>query len=334
MLEQISFDNYKNINAVHYSLLKSIADSGHLYSIEGKKGDALDLGRVTEDLIIPIEADKKNYHYLTEEKPTAMTLDLANFVLTYCEQNNLTFNQLKKLDENEEIIYKILDENNLWKKQLEPTRKANYKDNKQFWEYIKASLASNEGKILITPQQWEKANELANILQFHRFTKDYFNRGENQVTYVFKLNGVLYKIRIDKLIVDHDNRTIQPIDLKTGSPYANQFEINFFKLRYYLQQSLYSLGVHHMMNELYPGYEVLDFKFIYISTTELKPYPVIVNMSEKWAEAGYEGFHRNGRYYKGIKELTEEYLFYNKNGKDFPKEVYENNGVICIDLPN
>jgi len=330
----IRFEDYKSIDAINYSLLKSVADSGHLYSLKEKKGDFLDMGKIVEDLLIPIENDRNQYHYLNNEKPTATTLVLADLVIEYCEQNNLDFKKLKELDDNEEIIYKIVDDAKLWPTNKEETRKKNYKDNKSFWEYIKASLALKEGKVLVTPQQWEKANELSNILKFHKFTKNYFNKGLNQVTWKFTIAGNTYKIRLDKLIIDDAKKTIQPVDLKTGWPEADSFERNFYKFRYYLQGGLYSLGTLDLAKKLFPNYKVLDFKFIFISTTTFKPYPTIWNFSEKWAELAYYGFEKNGRKYKGIKELTEELKFYEKNGKDLPIEVYKNNGNLSLELPN
>lgn len=330
--EMIPFEEYLKIDAINYSLLKRVADSGHLYSLEGnRESEAMNLGSVVDDLLLG--GDITKYVILKDDPPTAMTLELANLVISKCIKELISFNQLLELDKNEDFIFEIVKENNLWSTNKEDLRKGKYKSNIQFFNYIQAKLSSLDNKTVLAPEQWSKANELVNILKTHPYCKDIFNAGINQLTYVFGIDGVTYKIRLDKLIIDHENKVIKPFDLKTGQDKAYRFEKNFYFFRYYLQQALYQLGVIHYANKYYPDYTVEPFRFVYISTVENNPYPVVWQMSERWAELGWEGFTKNGIKYKGIKELVQELNYYRTSGCNVPKEVHECNGVVDMPLP-
>lgn len=329
----IPFEEYKKIDAINYSLLKRVADSGHLYTFEGKReSDSMNLGSVTDDLLLSDDISK--YIFLNDSPPTAMTLDLANLLIDKCLNADITYEKFLELDETDDFIFKTIEEFGLWSKNSDEVKRSKYKDNDKFFDYIKSKLAIVSGKIVISPDQWEKANELVNILKTHKYTKDIFSKGVNQVSYVFSINGRKYKIRLDKLIIDEENKVLKPYDLKTGQDKANKFIKNFYTYRYYLQQALYMIGTLHLCEKYFPEYTVEPFRFIYISTTEYNPYPVIWEMSEKWAELGWEGFTSGNMQFKGVEQLVEEMEFYQKRGHDVPMEINEHDGVMDMPLPN
>ncbi|MFW6225404.1 MAG: PD-(D/E)XK nuclease-like domain-containing protein [bacterium] len=325
-MKSVQFDDYLKIDAINYSLLKSVADKGRFYSSEGiKESIAMDLGTVVDDLLLPTDIVPE--YFIIKGKPlTASTLVLGEKVVEYCKLNNIVYEEIE-----DDLILQILEENGLWDKQGKDKKVEKFKNNLDFYSYLEGKLTD---KLAINQDTWDKANELKNILKTHKFTRKIFDRGLNQVVYVFEIEGIKYKIRLDKLIIDDANKIVKPFDLKTGAFYGTQFETIFYKLRYYLQQSLYQLGVLHYITNNLPDYKLDDFKFIYISTTEPYPYPVIYKMSEKWADLGYNGFTQRGRYHKGIKELTEELLFYQKVTKEFDRHVYISEGEVQLPLPN
>ena len=330
--KEIPFEEYKQIEAINYSLLKRVADSGPLYSLEGsRESDAMNLGSVVDDLLLNGNISK--YIVLEDDPPTAMTLDLANLVIDKCIKQLISFKQLLELDNKEDFIFEVIKENDLWSKNTDIIRKGKYKDNLKFFNYIQTKLSALDNKIVLSPDQWSKANELVNILKTHEYTKDIIGVGINQLTHVFTIDGERYKIRLDKVIIDDENKTITPYDLKTGYDKAHKFEKNFYMLRYYLQQSLYTIGILHFASKFYPGYTIEPFKFIYISTTEHNPYPIIYKMSEEWADLGWNGFIMNGRKYKGIEQLVKELNYYKESGCNIPMEVHECNGVMDMPLP-
>lgn len=332
-MNQISFDDYLLIDALNYSTLKSVSDKGRLFNFYKKEESAsMSLGNVVEDLVLPTK-DPSKYFILRESPPTASTLVLADAVVDHCKKNNLDPNLIIN---DGEFLNDLVVSLGLWSKMERPSRENRYLGDKQFNEYICSKFGEAKA---IALEMWDKANHLAKILKEHPHTKDIISTGENQLSYVFKLKlfrerSVTYKIRIDKLIIDHENKVIKPFDLKTGHIDASQFEINFYIFKYYLQLSLYSIGVAHFRDKYYPDYSIDNFKFIYISTTEPNPYPVIWEASEEWVKLGFEGFYNGSRYNKGIEELTKEYLFYMDNSTEMDMNISLNNGTIKIPLPS
>ena len=92
--------------------------------------------------------------------------------------------------------------------------------------------------------------------------------------------------------------------------------------------------MRHLVDNYMKGFTVDNFKFIYVSTKELNPYPVVYTIQDKWIELGYEGFEsKSGAKYKGIRELTSEYLYYMKFRPKLPKHIIEADGEIEFPLP-
>lgn len=326
-MKSISFEEYLAIPAVNFSTLKNIAEKGRFFkSIKEAVSRSMDLGSVVDSLLLPTEIEEAKYFIIKGDPPTASTLVLADETIKYLKDNNLKYEDL-----TDEIILKILEDNKLWDKQGVNKKIEKFKNNDSFYHYIEGKMTDAYS---ISQQDWEKANELVNICKTHKFTKNIFDRGLNQMVYTFEIKGVKYKIKLDKLIIDDYNKVVSGYDLKTGWAYASDFESPFYKNKLFLQQALYQIGIVHYVENNLPEYKVDNFKFIYISTTEPNPYPVIYEMSEKWAERGYEGFTSRGIYFKGIKELTEEYLFYESIGTDLDREIYLNEGEILFPPPN
>ena len=75
----IPYEEYEGINAINYSLLKTVADSGRLYGRRKKiEGRALSLGSVVENLVLPTEESANDKYYITKNgTPTASLLNLA-----------------------------------------------------------------------------------------------------------------------------------------------------------------------------------------------------------------------------------------------------------------
>lgn len=326
-MKSIPFEEYLNIKAINFSTLKSIAEKGRFFkSSEKVVNRSMDLGSVVDSLLLPTEIEDVKYFITKGDPITASTLVLADETIKYLKENNLKYEDL-----TDDLILNVLEDNKLWDKQSKDKKLEKFQKNDPFYHYIEGKLTEAYS---ISQQDWEKANELTHICKNHKFTKNIFDRGLNQMVYTFELNGIKYKIKLDKLIIDDYNKAVSGYDLKTGWAYSSDFEIPFYKNKLFLQQALYQIGIVHYVEKNLPEYKVDNFKFVYISTTEPNPYPVIYEMSEKWAEMGYEGFTSRGKYFKGIKELTEEYLFYESTGTELDRETYLNEGEILFPLPN
>ena len=87
------------------------------------------------------------------------------------------------------------------------------------------------------------------------------------------LEGIEYRCMSDLLIVNHENKTIQPIDLKTSSHAEWDFYKSFVEWNYQIQARLYwSIIVQNMdEDEYFKDFELLDYMFIVVNRRTLNP---------------------------------------------------------------
>ena len=171
-------------------------------------------------------------------------------------------------------------------------------------------------------------------------------------THLFQLpvfwvcKGIHCKSLIDIVIIDHENKTIQPIDIKTTGDSVYSFISSFVNYRYYLQASYYTAALHHWKEsdeakEVVPDfdikgqdYTVLPFKFLVIP----KIYggdPIVWSVDPETLELGeYGGTLKSGRKVKGFVELLDDFIWHTKNDSwQYKREVYER-GELTLSLVN
>lgn len=141
-----------------------------------------------------------------------------------------------------------------------------------------------------------------------------------QLKFLAKINGIEIKCMLDALYIDDIEKTICPIDIKTGvldkGGFSDFVEQAYLKYNYYIQAGLYRkiLFEYCKTHGKYKDYKVIDFKFIY-STTNPKTFQSVNDLfihtiiNEDYMNS-FKGFTHNGQYYKGIAQLVN---FYREN---------------------
>lgn len=87
------------------------------------------------------------------------------------------------------------------------------------------------------------------------------------------LDGVDYRCMADELIVDYEDKTIIPVDLKTSGSKEWDFQHSFCKWDYMIQARLYWLIIKtNLMNDDYfKDFTLEDYRFIVVNRDSLKP---------------------------------------------------------------
>ena len=85
--------------------------------------------------------------------------------------------------------------------------------------------------------------------------------------------AISYRCMFDELIVDHENKTIQPIDLKTSSKKEWEFYKSFIEWNYQIQNRLYARILQKVIQEddYYSDFKILPYIDIVICRTSLIP---------------------------------------------------------------
>ena len=320
----ITESEYRGLKLPSYSLLKRIDDSGPKALIFDKKLDseAIDFGSLVDcRLLSPQEFDNKFFIDATE-KPTGQLLELADYVIANdgkYEQSNgdvMNISELIRLRDTYILEYISLQLNLFGSIKDSDKRVAKF-DTDLFWNYL-AAKRDSIGKTVFTPDILEESNDAVMVLKTHPNTAHLFSKSKNvedfdQLALVSNINGVDVKILIDKVRIDHENKTITPYDLKTMDFRSQFFKSNFIKFKYYLQGSLYKEVLSNWIKEeLQLGYALEDFKFIVYSRPD--KYPSIWNMGLDWHYKGLNGFENiYGDHEKGVYELLDDYVFYINN---------------------
>lgn len=151
----------------------------------------------------------------------------------------------------------------------------------------------------------------------------------NQFAILFEINGIEFKALIDKLIIDHINKRIEPFDLKVT--WENEsFDYNFLKMGYYIQNGVYNLAIREYVrqNPELAGYEIDYLSFITVDSSG-KSEPLVYRTNEEIHNLSLNGFTTSsGKSYKGVLQLIDEIQHHlNEGNWLISKDNFLSNGV-------
>lgn len=148
-------------------------------------------------------------------------------------------------------------------------------------EYYTIMYAAQGKKILDTETK-NQVDAAVRALKESEATKFYFANDDPfddsiqrfyQLKFKAIFSEVMYRCMSDLIIVDHTNKTIQPIDLKTSSHTEWDFYESFIQWQYQIQARLYwrinKETVSHCPD--FEGYTLLPYKFIVVNKNTLTP---------------------------------------------------------------
>jgi hypothetical protein len=142
----------------------------------------------------------------------------------------------------------------------------------------------------------------------------------------------LFKSMMDKMVVDHNERTIQVYDLKCTWSVENFYEEYYLYRREYIQALLYYKAAIYIVNttEELHGYRVEQPKFIVCDSTNYMS-PLIYTLSDRDLEDAYNGFEHKGRTYPGVKSIISDLKWAIENDVwNISRENYLNHGLVNI----
>ena len=186
------------------------------------------------------------------------------------------------------------------------------------------------GKEIVSEEDWKDAVEMANIFHNDPYLKTVFGKDGNGIEYIYQpqfvvewdIEGQKIKIKcmFDLLIVNHNNKTIRPVDLKTSQNPAYSFADNFIKMRYDLEAEVYT-DILTKLIEIkateYQDYTILPYLFTDISRTDKVPVTFEYEPRNGFSYSKGDKVYQ----YKGWKELLAEILVYEENNSVVPMGI-------------
>jgi len=197
----------------------------------------------------------------------------------------------------------------------------------------------SKGLTVVTTQDIANAEKIVEELKTNDFTAPIVNLVNSARYNVYNqlqvegyvVYGHMFKSMMDKVIVDHTEKTIQVYDLKCTWSVENFYEEYYLYRRAYIQGYLYYYASKHMFDELVAvGYEILPPKFIVCDSTNYA-CPLVFTMDDNSFDDASKGFEHKGRKYPGVKSLIEDLKWAIKNDKwNISRENYLNNGLVKL----
>jgi len=149
----------------------------------------------------------------------------------------------------------------------------------------------------------------------------------------YDIYGLPLKSMLDKVIIDHDKKVIQPYDLKCTWSVENFYEEYYLYRRAYIQAYLYFHAMLHLTEDEtseYYGYDVDFLKFIVCDSTNYYQ-PLIYTLNAEDMQDAHFGFVHKGRTYPGVEDIVKALIWCKETGTwNISHKNYLSNGIVNI----
>ena len=339
-------NTYRAVNMDSSSSLKEFSVDRKKYykryvledrSTEEDNNSAATMGRIVETLLMePEEFDNKFYLSGGTNVPTGKMLEFVNQLYKLTIENTDEFNTvLKSFTEIAKEAHA-----SVFKVSFESVINKFVGSNAEIYFKELCKVKTN-GLTIISQMELIIANKIVDRLKTNIATADIVNT-VNSVRYSvynqyqiegYKINDLVLKSMLDKIIVDHNLQEITIYDLKCTWNVENFFEEYYLYRRAYIQAYLYYNAVVGLTedpdNEWY-GYSVNYPKFIVCDSSNYYS-PLVFCTNQDDLDKAYNGFIYNRWTYPGVNKIIDDLKFALENDIwDISKENYENNGKVTF----
>lgn len=311
-------------------------------------GDGVDI-----QLTRPIEEFNQKFHVSDiQNKPSDTVKSIINQVYDHVKE--IYGREILTIDRYSNAILDSCNDHNYQPNWKTETRVAKIVEAWEYWEDLKAA----EGKTVLSQEENDLISQIVMSIRTASNTNKYFEVSKdveifNQYSIYFEYLDVECKALLDRVIINHKEKTIQPIDFKTMGDQTLYFPKSLRQRRYDIQAAFYTEALKYFIerdDKTLQDYKILPFKFIVESTVNPGNPLVFTCNSEllfmgkwgreentlnlkvaisaqEWGDLEYMSFPE----IKGFHQLIEDYKWYLKNGFEKKREIVESQGEFEID---
>jgi hypothetical protein len=301
--------------------------------VEDEDSKAAVTGRVVETLLLePEEFDSRFHMSVVSSAPTAMMLD---FVEALCKHTLACTNEDGVVTRAFEDLTRDAHADSGFKIKLDAVLGKFLGTDAEV--YFKEMVeVRRRGLTVVTMQEVDNATKIVEELKTNDFTAPIVNLVKsarydvhNQLQIEgYDVSGHKFKSMMDKVVVDHEAKTIQVYDLKCTWSVENFYEEYYLYRRAYIQAYLYFFAAKHHFAEL--DYHILDPIFIVCDSTNYSA-PLLYQTTIDSMLSAKAGFEHKGKQYPGVASLIEDLKWAIENDKwNISRENYINNGVVKL----
>ena len=329
---------YRQSMALSYSKIAKYSREGYRTLFDETKidTDSLRFGSLVDCLLTEPETFESRFIVVEMTVPTEAIVNIVTQIYNSLETKIPNMYEIPR-----NYIFKYIVENNYYANWREDTR-----INKIIEEgvtYFK-SLFDKGDKTAVTKEEYLDATACVEELKNNEYTAELVNdKGDINIEHLYQQKFILeepYFVRcmFDKLIVNHNEKTIQPIDYKTTHANEEDFKSSFMTWGYHIQANLYSYILEEICkkDEYFSQFTILPFKFIVINRFSRSPIVWEFQPSNELLLLG--DAIQISDYGKAIKSWFELYneiqYYYATRDIRYSKETRESNGLRELDVIN
>ena len=306
-------------------------------------GDGVDI-----QLTRPIEEFNQKFHISNlQNKPSDTIKSIVNQVYDHVKE---IYPNIETIQNYNNAILDSCNDHNYQPNWKDSTRVAKVVEAWEYWEDLKAA----EGKVVLSQEENDLISQIVMSIRTNPTTSKYFETSKDveildQYSIYFNYEGIECKALLDRIIVNHKNKTIQPIDFKTMGDQTIYFPKSLRQRRYDIQAAFYTEALKS--KKVYDTYEILPFKFIVESTVN-PGNPLVFTCSQELLRIGQfgapktylygkiisEGYDHMSEYksmvtleIKGFHQLIEDYKWYMEKDFETKREIVEAQGEFQLD---
>jgi len=306
--------------------------------VEDKDSSAANMGRIVETLLMePHLFDDKFYMSSCSSTPTGLMLDFVEALYKHTRDATDEFGVVKTpMDQLLEAAYK---DSGFKIKYEAVITKFIGSDAEIYYNEIRTVRSKN--LTVVNTMEISIAEKIVEQLRINTTTAPIVNLTNSSRYEIidqmqvegYTIDGHKFKSMLDKVVIDHKEKTIQPYDLKCTWSVENFYEEYYLYRRAYIQAYLYFYAMLHIVNDSdseYYGYSVNRLKFIVCDSTNYYQ-PLIYTLDIEDMEDAYKGFVHKGRTYPGVQDLIAALSWCVTSGTwTISHKNYLSNGIVNI----
>lgn len=168
------------------------------------------------------------------------------------------------------------------------------KDGSDYWKCI----CTSAGKMIVDPATYYTVQGCVESIKMHESANEFiigngfgrFDEGQQEVEITFDTEWQTYdgltvdlpiKAKVDRILLNHTDKTINLVDLKTTSKPLGRFEEAFEQYSYYRQLAYY----RYCLTQAFPEYKVTECFIVAVQTN--KEYPCeVFKVDSSWINHG------------------------------------------------
>ena len=308
----------------------------------------------------------KQYYESGGKKPSDSIMSMVRMVFDSLLNANQEVPGEHLIDVNSGYIVAALDYHK-YQSRWKPETRINkvVEEGALYFEELKES----HGKTILSAEESNVVWKIVMSLQTHKYTERFFKDDKNmdifyQVPIYFMTSDVPCKALLDMVIVNHTEKKVFPIDIKTLGGFTSEFPWSVKSRGYNFQAAFYTEALLELKERMartikgFPDiseYQIMPFKFIVETTktwknvlTDVVTYyqgkPLVYELSRAQMRLGRDGrpaYTTTGRTLfetiriehkeiVGFKKALNLHKWHMDNGFEEDKEVIENQGVILV----